>query len=129
MLIGIVEDDPDLNELYRTGLLLAGHESRGWYNAVDALRDLLGLKLNREKLPEVVVVDLNLPGGIDGAELIKRLREEIAPQEVQFVLMSGNDLAEQRLKERHILDVPFFKKTGLTPSALLKECKKLAKAL
>ncbi len=129
MLIGIVEDDPDMNELYRTGLLLAGHESRGWYNAVDALRDLLGLKLNREKLPEVVVVDLNLPGGIDGAELIKRLREEIAPQEVQFVLMSGNDLAEQRLKERHILDVPFFKKTGLTPSALLKECKKLAKAL
>lgn len=115
MRIAIVEDHAELREMFVMGLELLDHDVESYQNAVEASRALLDAKLNRRELPDIVLVDLNLPGGIDGAEMICRLREEIAPRETAFVLMSNNSLADRRLKEKHLFDIPFWPKESFTP--------------
>ncbi len=118
MHIAIVEDQQDLRDMYAIGLQIQGYQVTAWPGAVEAARHLLEWKLNGQPLPDVIVTDLNLGSGIDGATLIERLRQEIAPHETKFILMSGSSGAEQRLKEQHLFDVPFFRKDGLTAFVL-----------
>ena len=65
----IVEDDPDTVKL--VGLYLA----RDGHKVLTAADGLEGLRLAREARPDLVVLDLNLPG-LDGMEVCRALREE-----------------------------------------------------
>lgn len=48
-----------------------------------------GLELTRELKPDGVVIDVNLPGGIDGIELARQLRDELPA--VVVVILSAHD--------------------------------------
>ena len=65
----IVEDDPDTVKL--VGLYLA----RDGHKVLTAADGIEGLRLAREARPDLVVLDLNLPG-MDGMEVCRALREE-----------------------------------------------------
>lgn len=65
----IVEDDPDTVKL--VGLYLA----RDGHKVLTAADGVEGLRLAREAKPDLVVLDLNLPG-LDGMEVCRALREE-----------------------------------------------------
>ena len=65
----IIEDDPDTSRL--VGLYL----SRDGYKVLAALDGLEGLRLARESKPDLIVLDLMLPG-ISGMEICRELREE-----------------------------------------------------
>ncbi len=63
----IVEDDPDTAQLVRLYLCRDGHEV---LTAADGVK---GLALAREESPDLIVLDLMLPG-LDGIEICRELR-------------------------------------------------------
>lgn len=65
----IVEDDPHAAEISRLYLARDGHEVTVSHDGSE------GLKLARETAPDLIVLDLMLPG-MDGLEICRRLREE-----------------------------------------------------
>ena len=52
----------------------------------------------REVRPDAVIVDVGLPGGADGIELTKKLREEFP--EVVVLILSAHDEPELRPARR-----------------------------
>jgi DNA-binding NtrC family response regulator len=63
----VVDDDGSIASAFEHFLRVAGHESRLASNAEDALR------LIEERLPQVVFMDIRMPG-IDGLEALEKLR-------------------------------------------------------
>ncbi len=67
--IYLVEDDPDIQELIRYNLSKEGFQVRGFGNGEGLLLAV------REKVPDLILLDLMLPG-IDGLEVCRRLKRE-----------------------------------------------------
>ncbi|RZI84489.1 MAG: response regulator [Rubrivivax sp.] len=79
-----IEDNPSNVELFAGVMALRpGHE-------VSVARDgLQGLAMARAELPDLAVVDINLPG-IDGIELCRRLRADPATATMPLIALSAN---------------------------------------
>lgn len=97
-LILLVEDERASRHAMYALLRGAGYETRAFASAEDALERL---QSDRENLPSVALVDLNLPG-MDGLELISRLRERDAGLFV--VLITANDSPSLRgqIQQKHL---------------------------
>ncbi len=54
------------------------------------------LHLARSQVPEVVLLDIDLPGGMDGYEVARRLRAEQGLGEVFIIALTGFGLEEDR---------------------------------
>jgi two-component system OmpR family response regulator len=65
-----VEDDADVAKFVVTGLREAGHVVEFAANGQD------GLALALSKRVDVIILDRQLPGGMDGADILKTLREQ-----------------------------------------------------
>jgi two-component system KDP operon response regulator KdpE len=70
-LILVIDDEPQIRRLLR--VTLVAHD----YNIVEASTGEEGLQLAAERSPELVILDMNLPG-IQGMEVLKQLREWFA---------------------------------------------------
>lgn len=68
-MIYILEDDSSIRELEAYALEAAGFNVRGFSDAAGFL------KAAREAPPSLAIVDVMLPGAVDGLEAMKRLRE------------------------------------------------------
>lgn len=129
MRIGIVEDNPTIAGMLKDGLQLSGNNVTVYHTAQECIAAILGARFNDpEFLPhDVLITDLDLGSGIDGAEMIRRLRQFISPAELPCIIMSGRDLIEMNLMSQNLFDIPLIQKP-LTPLSLLKEIKKVAGA-
>ncbi len=78
----VVDDEPDLVELVRH------HLAREHYDVVTAADGETGLAEARRKLPDLVVLDLMLPG-IDGLEVCRRLRSDARTQHIPIVMLTA----------------------------------------
>ncbi|MCH7553202.1 MAG: response regulator transcription factor [Chloroflexi bacterium] len=83
----IVEDDPNTVELIRLYL------ERDGYKVITASDGNKGLRLAREEAPDLIVLDLMLPG-IDGMQICRTLREE---SEVPIIMLTARVEEEDRL--------------------------------
>ena len=78
----VIEDDP-------AGLRLVGYTlKKQGYEVVTASNGLEGLKKAREEGPDLVILDLMLPG-IDGFEICHRLRTEPQTARLPILVFSG----------------------------------------
>lgn len=84
----VVDDEPSLSELMSMGLRMAG-----WSVAV-AADGPQAVKLAREFRPDVLVLDVMLPG-FDGVELLGRIRA-FAP-EVPALFLTAKDAVQDRI--------------------------------
>lgn len=78
----VIEDELDLLDLVDFNLTRKGYTTRG------ALDGYEGLSLARSFSPELVVLDLMLPG-IDGWELCRRIKKERAETRVLILTAKG----------------------------------------
>ncbi len=78
----VVDDEPDLVELVRHHLV------REHYEVVTAGDGETGLAEARRKLPDLVVLDLMLPG-IDGLEVCRRLRSDSRTSHIPIVMLTA----------------------------------------
>ena len=76
----VVDDDEAINESLRGLLETYGYNVRTVQSGEAALQDAENIR------PTCVIVDLDLPGGIDGVQLIARLRALYAHDMVIIVL-------------------------------------------
>lgn len=78
----VVDDEPDLVELVRH------HLTREHYEVVTAGDGETGLAEARKRLPDLVVLDLMLPG-IDGLEVCRRLRADPRTTHIPIVMLTA----------------------------------------
>ncbi len=81
----IIDDDPGILEVHRMAL-----EGEG-YQVFTASDGEEGLSVAREKLPDVILTDIHMPG-TDGCSVLQAIRADPTLGTKQVVLMTGNPL-------------------------------------
>lgn len=80
--IVIIEDEPDILEVLSYNLKREGYEV---YQATDGTR---GLALIRQQLPDLVLLDLMLPG-IDGVEVCSSIKKDPQTQSTLIIMVTA----------------------------------------
>jgi phosphate regulon transcriptional regulator PhoB len=78
----VVEDEPDIRRLVVLHLERDGFRCRTAANGLDALREA------KANVPELVVLDLMLPG-LDGLEVCRRLRSDASTAGVPIIMLTA----------------------------------------
>jgi two-component system nitrogen regulation response regulator NtrX len=86
----IVDDESPIREVLSASLKDEGHEV---FTASDGEA---GLRAMREKQPEIVFLDIWMPGSLDGIEVLTKARAQFP--EVDFVMISGHGTIETAVK-------------------------------
>ena len=90
----LVEDDGDSAETLAVLLRIYGHE-------VQVARDgPTALRLAADQPPDVGLLDLGLPGGMDGYEVARRLREQEADKLPLLIAVTGYGRHEDRRRSK-----------------------------
>ncbi len=86
--IVIVEDDPNAARLLRRIL-----QARGKYQVMDAADGETGLQLIQKERPDLVLLDLMLPG-IDGFSVLEQLKNDAALKHIPVVVVTAKSLTQ-----------------------------------
>ena len=85
----VVDDDPKIRTVVRRGLAYEG------YRVIEAASGEEGLEKVREHLPQLVVLDVMMPG-IDGLEVTRRLRA--GGDDVAILMLTARDEVKDRVE-------------------------------
>ena len=85
----LAEDEPNIVESISFLLQRAGYEVIARSEGPDALKDALGGK------PDVLILDVMLPG-MDGFEVLRRLREDPAGRGIPVIMLTAKGQREDR---------------------------------
>ena len=83
--IMIVEDDPEVRDLLVLALKDDGHNPIAVINGATALEEIERGPMR----PDLILADYNLPGDMNGAQLVARIREKLHRQ-VPVIILSGD---------------------------------------
>lgn len=106
----IVDDEPNIRRMVGALLSAEGYEVR------DAADAAAGLARAMELEPDLVLLDLMMPGPADGLELLEKLRERFP--DLPVVMMSGRAGLADAVKATRLGAVNFLEKP-LTPEGVL----------
>jgi CheY-like chemotaxis protein len=109
----LVEDDEASQYIYTT--VLAHHG----YSVVSARTGTHGLALLRETLPDVVVLDIGLPG-IDGFDFLKQVRAEPRTERLPVLVVTVHVFDADAARARDA-GCDLFLKKPLRPALLAQE--------
>ena len=89
----IVDDEPQ-NVLLMNEILSfhPEYECRGAMSGLEALASL------KTYFPEIILLDVMMPGGIDGYEVCKRIRNQNTHKFCKIIMISGMSMIDDRLK-------------------------------
>jgi threonine synthase len=118
--IAIIEDDPKARLLLRRIL-----QTRGDYRIVEAADGATGLEIVRRERPDVILMDLMMPG-MDGFEVLDALKADEKVSDVPVIVVSAKELtaAERERLSGHIDKL--MQKGDFTDEELLEEILKRA---
>eukprot|EP00816_Leptocylindrus_hargravesii_P003880 CAMPEP_0196819912 /NCGR_PEP_ID=MMETSP1362-20130617/72868_1 /TAXON_ID=163516 /ORGANISM="Leptocylindrus danicus, Strain CCMP1856" /LENGTH=263 /DNA_ID=CAMNT_0042198575 /DNA_START=169 /DNA_END=960 /DNA_ORIENTATION=- len=94
-MIALVDDEEPIRLAVGDYLFQKGYQVTACADA-DALLELVSD--HREKLPDVIVSDIRMPGGMDGIELLGRLQAEERLARIPVVLLTAKGLAQDRVQ-------------------------------
>jgi len=105
----LVDDNPDDALLIRR--LLEGRKSYRVYHAKDGWE---GLAMARQKLPDLIVSDLTMPG-IDGFGLVEELKLDPRTKDIPVVVVSAKDITPDERKRLNGHIQALYQKGSLPP--------------
>jgi two-component system nitrogen regulation response regulator NtrX len=106
----IVDDEPNIRRMVGALLASEGYEVR------DAAEGAVGLQRIAESCPDVVLLDLMIPGELDGLATLARLRESVP--DVPVIMMSGKAGLSDAVKATKLGAFNFLEKP-LSPEGVL----------
>jgi DNA-binding response OmpR family regulator len=118
MKILVVEDQDSIRRMIEALVTGRGHAVTGVPNGARALEAAL------QDPPDIVLLDLDLPGQYDGFEVCRRLRLEARTRETPVVIISALDDVDSKAKAAAAGANAYYTKP-FSPMALLKEIDKL----
>jgi CheY-like chemotaxis protein len=97
----VVEDEPDLYEMVLAMYEWWGFEGLAFVNGEDAFAWIEHVDQGRVQgdLPQLVMLDIRLPGQINGVEVGARLRQSPYLRKMGIVLMTAYQLSPKQEKE------------------------------
>jgi CheY-like chemotaxis protein len=107
----MVEDHPDIAELYQLKLQLEG------YRVAVASNGVTGLELARSLRPDVVLLDLHVPQ-LDGLELLAALREDETTRDQLVVVFTEDDSPTLIQEAERLHAAAYLLKARLLPRLL-----------
>ncbi len=118
MRVLIIEDSDSIVRMIETLMAARGFEVRSAPSGVRGLEEAFAWD------PDVVLLDLHLPGSYDGFEVCAKLRADEKTRDVPIIVVSvlNDDDAKRRAHEAGI--TAFYEKP-FSPLALLKEVESL----
>jgi len=112
----IVEDDKFLRELIAKKLIKEG------FDVEEAIDGEEGLRKAREVLPDLILLDLILPG-IDGFEVLKTLKDDPKLSLIPVVILSNLGQRDEVEKGLSLGAVDFLIKAHFTPEEIIEKIK------
>jgi len=88
-MILLIEDDLDLQRIYSSKLQLSGFDVK---LAGDAMQ---GYTIAKETKPNIVLLDIMLPGQMNGFDLLKRLKEDDHLKSIPVIVLTNLDTEKQ----------------------------------
>ena len=99
----IVDDDPAILEVLETILAVEGYKTR------KASDGNMALQLIRESLPDLIIIDIKMPG-LDGYEVIKTLKAAERTRNIPVIVLTASDLGHSRTKSLLLGATDYFQK-------------------
>jgi DNA-binding response OmpR family regulator len=122
MRILIVEDSDSIRKMIEALVSGRGHD-------VDAVpTGAKGIESAHSRIPDVILLDLNLPGQLDGFEVCSRLRADPSTKSVPILIISAMDDADSKRKALDCGANAYYVKP-FSPTALLKEIEGLKSSM
>ena len=118
MRILVVEDQDSIRRMIEALVQARGHQ----VTAVSSGTKAIDVALTAP--PDLVLLDLNLPGQYDGFEVCRRLRSDPGTSKVPVVIISALDDQESRDRATEAGATAYYTKP-FSPIALLKEIDRL----
>ena len=115
----VVEDQDSIRRMIEALLTARGHGVSSASNGPKALEVALAVQ------PDVVLLDINLPGGLDGIEICRRLHSDPQTSRALVVIVSAMDDADTRQRALEAGAVAYYTKP-FSPTGLLREIDALA---
>lgn len=116
----IIEDDTFLSGLYTTKFNMEGLEV---FSTTDGEK---GIKLAKEKLPNVILLDVILPVK-DGFEVLRELKKEANTKDIPVILLTNLSQKDDVKKGLQIGAVDYLIKAHFMPSEVVEKVKKYIK--
>ena len=116
----IVEDDKFLRELINRKLSGEG------FDALEAVDGEEGIKKIKEEKPDLVLLDLILPG-IDGFEFLAKAREDPETSSIPIIILSNLGQREEVDKGLKLGAVDYLIKAHFTPGEIIEKIKNTLK--
>jgi DNA-binding response OmpR family regulator len=116
----LVEDQDSIRSLIEALVSARGHQ------VVAAKTGAKALELALIAPPDIVLLDLHLPGSFDGFDVCERLRANPTTSAVPVVVISASDDTENRARAARTGATSYFGKP-FSPMALLKDIESLGR--
>jgi DNA-binding response OmpR family regulator len=120
MQILVVEDQDSIRSLIEVLVSARGHQVMAVASGAKAL------ELAFQSTPDIVLLDLHLPGQYDGFAVCEKLRAAAATKNTPIVIISAKDDAAARARATEVGATAFYGKP-FSPTALLKEIERLGR--
>jgi DNA-binding response OmpR family regulator len=112
----IVEDDKFLRELISKKLIQEG------YDIIETIDGEEGLKKIKTEQPDLVLLDLILPG-IDGFEVLSQMKEDPKTSAIPVIILSNLGQKEDVEKGLKLGAVDYLIKAHFTPGEIVEKIK------
>lgn len=86
----IVDDQPEVRELVSVTLEVGTHRTLTAASGAEAL------EIARREQPDLILLDVMLPGGPDGIEVCRRLKSDAATQGIHIVMLTARGQERDR---------------------------------
>ncbi|MDD5144583.1 MAG: response regulator [Candidatus Pacebacteria bacterium] len=116
----IIEDDKFLRELISQKLLKEGYE------IVEAIDGEEGVKKAKEEKPDIILLDLILPG-IDGFEVLTRMRADKENPPIPVIILSNLGQKEDVERGLKLGAADYLIKAHFTPGEIIEKIKNIIK--
>lgn len=116
----IIEDDKFLRELIGQKLLKEG------YDIVEAVDGEKGIKTIKDEKPDLVLLDLILPG-MDGFEVLTKIKEDAGVAQIPVIILSNLGQKDDIEKGLKMGAVDYLIKAHFTPGEIIDKIKVVLK--